>query len=221
MNTELEPHENGQWSRERVLALVLLVATALALFVCYLLARPFLPALTWALALAVVAHPLHDWIARHLRHPNIAAALAVLAVAIIVVAPTLLIVQKASREIATAVERIKNSDTASDWRKNLKRLPKLERLVERLESRFNFEAAADSAVGELAAGASSVVKGSVQFAVQLLITFFILFYFFATAGPRWQRCGNFFHYPRLKLRGCSRMWTTQSLPRFTERSWSR
>jgi hypothetical protein len=52
--------ESGWLSRERVLALVLLTATALAVYVCYLLTHPFLPALAWALALAVVAHPLHN-----------------------------------------------------------------------------------------------------------------------------------------------------------------
>jgi hypothetical protein len=37
--------ERGWLSRERVQALVLLVATALAVYLCYRLTRPFLPAL--------------------------------------------------------------------------------------------------------------------------------------------------------------------------------
>ncbi len=53
---ETKPPADGGWlSRERVLVLVLIVATALAFYICYRLALPFLPAVTWALALAVVA----------------------------------------------------------------------------------------------------------------------------------------------------------------------
>jgi hypothetical protein len=55
--TEPDP-EDGWLSRQRALVLVLLAATTVAVYLCYRLALPFLPALAWALALAVVAHPL-------------------------------------------------------------------------------------------------------------------------------------------------------------------
>lgn len=59
----------GGWlTRERVLTLVLLVATGLAVYVCYRLALPFLPAVTWALALTLVVHPLHGGILGRLGH---------------------------------------------------------------------------------------------------------------------------------------------------------
>src|SRR5262245_18195612 len=78
--------EDGWWSRERTLVLALFIATALAFYLCYVLARPFLPALAWALTLAVVAHPLRDWIARRIFRPNLASVLAVVLVAATVVA---------------------------------------------------------------------------------------------------------------------------------------
>ena len=46
-------------------------------YICYRLTLPFLPALAWALALAVVTYPLHGWIERRIKRPNIAAGLAV------------------------------------------------------------------------------------------------------------------------------------------------
>lgn len=77
------PATEGGWlTRERVLTLVLLAATGLAVYVCYRLALPFLPALTWALALAVVAHPLHGRVLGRLGRPNLAAALSVALVAL-------------------------------------------------------------------------------------------------------------------------------------------
>jgi predicted PurR-regulated permease PerM len=79
--------ETGCLSRERALALMLLVATALAVYLCYQLTRPFLPALAWAFALAVVAHPLHNWLERRLRRANVAAGLAVGLVAVAISRP--------------------------------------------------------------------------------------------------------------------------------------
>src|SRR5215210_3010280 len=90
-----KPITNGGWlSRERALALVLVVATALAFYVCYRITLPFLPAVTWALALAVVAHPLHKLIAGRVKNPNVAAGLTVGVVAILIVTPAAFLVQQ-------------------------------------------------------------------------------------------------------------------------------
>ena len=40
----------------------MLVATAFGIYICYLLAAPFVPALAWALALAVLFTPLQRWL---------------------------------------------------------------------------------------------------------------------------------------------------------------
>jgi hypothetical protein len=76
--------EDGWFSRERVLALTLLGLTVLALYLCYLLVQPFLPALAFAIALAVVTHPMYRAIERRVRPPDLAAGLAVVAVALLV-----------------------------------------------------------------------------------------------------------------------------------------
>src|SRR4051812_43272003 len=57
----------------RLLALVGLTVALIAL--CALLAVPFLPALTWGVALAVMTWPLHGWVSRQVARPGVAAAL--------------------------------------------------------------------------------------------------------------------------------------------------
>ena len=59
--------------------------TAIGLYLCYLLAAPFLSTLTWAIALAVLFMPLQVWLESKLRHPNIAALVSVLIIGLIVV----------------------------------------------------------------------------------------------------------------------------------------
>ncbi len=73
---------DGDWfTRQHTLILVLLGATALALYLCWQLVQPFLPALAWALALAVVARPLHSWVSARVANSNLAAGITVALVA--------------------------------------------------------------------------------------------------------------------------------------------
>jgi hypothetical protein len=49
---------NREWvSPSHIRLLALIAATAFGLYLCYLMALPFVPALTWALALAVLFMP--------------------------------------------------------------------------------------------------------------------------------------------------------------------
>jgi predicted PurR-regulated permease PerM len=168
--------EGGWVTRERLLIFTLLATTAVAFYLCYLLARPFLSALAWALALAVIAHPFHGWIARRLHHPNLAAALAVVAVAFAVVAPTIFAARQIIREAVEGVEIIRAEQ--GQWREAIERNPRLAPILRWAEGQINLQEAAERVEGALAAHASSLVKGSAWMAADLLITFFFLFYFF-------------------------------------------
>ena len=55
----------------------------LLLVLCWRLVQPFAAPLAWALALAVVAHPLHGWIARRIKAPGLAAGIAVFVIALV------------------------------------------------------------------------------------------------------------------------------------------
>jgi hypothetical protein len=82
-----------------VRALVLMVLTGAAIYVCYLLAAPFFPALAWALALAVLFAPVHRWLESKVKRPNLAAALCVLVVVVVVVVPALVMAERIAGEV--------------------------------------------------------------------------------------------------------------------------
>src|SRR4051812_10989570 len=81
MRPQPEPHAGGSdrpapadiGDRIRLLALVVL--SVLLNGLCVLLAAPFLPAITWAVALAILAWPVHRWIAKRVGRRGLAAAL--------------------------------------------------------------------------------------------------------------------------------------------------
>jgi predicted PurR-regulated permease PerM len=170
--------KQAPWSRERLLVVVLFLATALAFVICYLLAQPFLPSLAWALALALIANPLYDWLARRVQSRDLAAALAVLIVAIAVVAPAIYLTQRIVREAAHGVAALQNDAASGRWRAVVEQNPRLAPVFHWVSAQVDVRAAAERITGAITSRASDWVKDSLWMLAELLITFFFLFYFF-------------------------------------------
>jgi hypothetical protein len=79
--------------------LVLAAASIVGIVVCALLVEPFLGAITWALALAILFVSFHAWIETKLKHPNLAAMASVLTIVLLVVVPAAFLVERLSRKL--------------------------------------------------------------------------------------------------------------------------
>jgi predicted PurR-regulated permease PerM len=168
----------GWLSREQALALVLIVSTAIALYLCYRLAHPFLPALAWALALAVVAFPLYAWLLNRCNRPNCAAALAVVLVAVLLIAPTLFVLTRLGQEVAGVVERVQTEASTGRWQTIIERNPRLAPALRWLSAHVDVRGQVGQAVSALTARLPALVTGSLWTAMEMLLVLFFLFYFF-------------------------------------------
>ena len=117
MNAE----HSSQWGSHRQIRLMaLMAATAIGIYLCYLMALPFLPALTWALALAVLFMPIHRRLESTLKHPNLAASATILLIGSIVVVPAAFIGQRLISEAVTSVDTVRaNPALGGYWGKAL------------------------------------------------------------------------------------------------------
>src|SRR5215210_7811815 len=168
---------DGRWlTRERMLVLVLIVATALAFYVCYRLALPFLPAITWAVALAVVAHPLHIWIARRINSQNAAAGLAVTVVAVVIVAPGVFLVQQLVSQASRGLGAFKAQVGSGQWQSTVESNPQLARVLGWLGPSVDVRGMAERAADSVGHYLAPFVGGTLWTLGQLVITFFTLFY---------------------------------------------
>src|SRR5687768_3116851 len=131
------PKGQGSWfTRGRMLTLLLIAATVLTFYLCYRLALPFLPAIIWAVALAVVARPLHNRIARHIKNSNIAAGLSVLILAVIIVAPGVYMTRRLVKQAGQGLETLKAQTESGQWRNTVENSPRLAPAVKLLEPHF-------------------------------------------------------------------------------------
>ncbi|MDQ3625010.1 MAG: AI-2E family transporter [Verrucomicrobiota bacterium] len=167
----------GWWTRDHVLVIVLAAATALLLLLCWLLVQPFLGPIAWALALAIVAHPLHDWIARRVANPSLAAGLAAFAVAVVIIAPAIFVGHNMVQEAAGGVKTIQAGLEGGKWREQLARSP-LGGAISAIEQQVNLGDQLQGMTAELGKRISTVVTGSVWAIVELLLTLFVLFFLF-------------------------------------------
>jgi predicted PurR-regulated permease PerM len=170
------PEPDRLYSRKRIGEAALLLATCIALYLCWQLVRPFLAAITWALALAVVGHPLQRWLERWLR-PNPAALFAVVVITILLLAPGVFLLQKGFDEAGGAFQVIASAFNPSRLHQAAGQYSFLAASIEWLEARVNLEEELKRAAGALASRTPAALSSSVQLVTQFALMLVILFYF--------------------------------------------
>ena len=168
----------GVLSRPRVQAIALIAATGVSLYLCYLLVQPFIPALSWGLALAVVGYPLHKVICRRIPHATISAAITVLVILVAIIGPITFVTKMLVQQVMDTAVLVRDALESGTWRQALEREPHVAAVAGWLESAVSLDDAVPRLVKALEQWAPTVVAGSVAALMQLFITVLVLFYFF-------------------------------------------
>ena len=171
-------NRDAWWTRDHVLVIVLFAATSILLVLCWQLVRPFVTPLAWALALAVVAHPLHGWLAREIKKPGLAAGVAVFTIAMVLAALVIFVGFSLVNSIVSGSQTFQSFFQTGQWREQLARIPWLGSLLGSLERQVNLSGQLQNVAGEVGKRASEFAAGSAWVFVQILLTFFVLFYLF-------------------------------------------
>jgi predicted PurR-regulated permease PerM len=168
------------FTRSQLSASVLVILAATGVLACALIAAPLLPALTWALSLAVVAHPLHKWIADRLngRHADIAAGIAVAIITTGLVAPAVFIGHQVVVQVEQGSKDFEHQLRSGEIEATLKRIPQLSSIVEWVKNNFNTGQPFEEIKNILGQYFEKWLTGTVYGAVHILIALFILFYLF-------------------------------------------
>ena len=157
---------------------VLFLITALGCLGCMLLVEAFVPAVTWAVALAVATQTPYRWLAKKLGNPTIASALAVLVILLLLVAPLTLIVYSIGSQLLALVALFR-SGTAQDWAAGmLTTYPHLNALAQKVQGLVSFKEGTQAAAGYVAGKLQGVLAGSVNTVTQLGIMVFTLFFLY-------------------------------------------
>jgi predicted PurR-regulated permease PerM len=141
------------------------------------MALPFVPALTWALALAVLFMPVHRWLESTVKHPNLAASVSVLVIGLIVVVPATFVGQRLVSEAVTGADTIRARVESGEWQRVLDVHPRVAPIAQWIERRIDLPGTISTIAAWLTNATASFVRGSVIQAIGVLLTFYLLFYF--------------------------------------------
>ena len=174
---ETDTPTNDWGERSHVQTLLLMAVTALGIYLCGLLAAPFLPALAWALALAVLFAPFQKWLESKLAHSGLAAMIAVTVIALIVVVPAVFVAQKLVVQAVKGAQLIESKVSSGEWRRAIEAQPRLAPIADKIEQDLDLQDSVKTLTSWLSNTAGSIVTGSVFQAVNFCIIFYLLFFF--------------------------------------------
>ena len=163
----------GWLTRRRTSALALLAATALAFYLCWKIVQPFMPALTWALALAIIGDGLHRRLLRRLGHPGLSAGLATAVLVVFIGAPIAATAPTIATKVGEGWEQMRSAPMQERVQKVLHGSPVLAPLADIVT---RYAPTADELAEHVTPRLSSLATGSLWAGVQLLVSFFALFY---------------------------------------------
>ena len=143
--------QHPEWiTRERSMALALIVATGIALYFCYTVVQPFLPALAWAVALAVIVHPIDHRIRRRISNRNLSAGVTTALAAAVIGLPVLFVTQNLAQEAAKSAQAIRQTVQSGQWRDIFERWPSLKPAIPWVEAQLGLESSLSEADPESA-----------------------------------------------------------------------
>ncbi|HEY3581585.1 MAG TPA: AI-2E family transporter [Pyrinomonadaceae bacterium] len=91
---------------DQVRWLGVLAVTAIALYLCWLMLRPFIGVLAWAVVLVIVFYPVHQRLARKIKGRSLSALVSCLLVVLIVVLPLIVLTFTLAQELAGVIPKI-------------------------------------------------------------------------------------------------------------------
>jgi len=168
---------NGGWSRTRMRAVSLALLTASGVYLCYRLARPCIPALVWAGALAPIFTPLQRWMEARGKRPNLAAICSLAIIGLLVVVPATWFAQKLAEQATSVPENIQKQIAAGKWHMRGDEHPHLAHFVAWVEQQVSSPENASMATTWLKTVISRLIKESAIAAIQVCLTLYFLFYF--------------------------------------------
>lgn len=169
--------EQAPLTRERILDWTLLVGTAIVFVLCVGMALPFLPALTWAVVLAIAARRMHKWIAHHIGNRSLAALISTVIVAMVIIGPVVWISFQISLEVRDSVKHIQAAAKSGALEAELHRYPTLVRAYSWLNERVDLAGTGMQMLNALPGQIASLISGTVGAIAQGVICLFALFFF--------------------------------------------
>jgi len=152
------------------------ILVLLGIALCYLIAAPFIPALVWSFTLAVLFAPVERVFRARFRSPALSVSLAMVIAATLVVAPVIFVSAALLESIIGSVDAMNALLSAGDGRGLSQTYPELSAAIVWLDNRLDLPHLLEALTQWLQGWGTSLILGSITSIINLLLTFYFLFY---------------------------------------------
>jgi predicted PurR-regulated permease PerM len=153
-----------------------------ALYLCYRLAQPFMPALVWAVAGAVVTHGFVKWLGRWIKSPTLRAAAAVTVVVVALFTPAIGLVYYAAIQIGQSLQQLNPNQVLSRWQAAIDDSPRLATAWQSVSQHFDVATTAGQLTERARELVTAFISGSLYSLVQAIVAVFVLFFLYRDEG---------------------------------------
>jgi len=167
------PRDEPATSARLAPTIALAILTAIVLFLCWRMTQPFMPALVWAAALAIVSDRLHRRIARRVPHPNLSAGLTTAVLVVVIALPTFVVAPVMVDKARDGWEHLRSPEVRQRIDELVRDKPPLARAVNWVAKQMP---SGEEMARRVAPRLPGFLSGSMWASVQVLVTFFALFY---------------------------------------------
>lgn len=145
--------------------------------VLFLIARPFVPALVWALTLAVMLRPLQRRLLDRTGSRSLSVIITLIVAGLLVVVPVVIVTSILLGELAQDVATYQNLVSASGFAELKQNYPSIAIIVDRIDNWIDFPQFLHILTAKTQQWGGALVEGSASSFVVLLLTYYFLFYF--------------------------------------------
>lgn len=170
----------------------LLVVTAVALYLCWLMIQPFMGVLMWAAVLVIVFYPIHRRLVQRTKKPSLSALLSCVLVILTILVPVSLLTVAVLNELAGAAQNVQAAinyvlDPTSPLTGRFLRWAGNYVDVERLRSGEYLAQQLGGVSGGLAGQTLGVIGGVIGAIVQMFFVIFTMYYLFRDGDRIFER----------------------------------
>jgi predicted PurR-regulated permease PerM len=157
-------------------ALALAGLTITVVYLCWLMAAPFLSAFTWAFALAVALSPIRRWLTA--RMSGLAATLLIMTLLVVAVTvPGALLARQLFNECLRAQQLLQESLLGGDWQAALAARPWIGKLLVWTDNQLDLAQIGQQLAGNMASWIAPVLARSAGLITQAGVVLLALFFF--------------------------------------------
>lgn len=158
--------------------LALFLFTLGAIVLCGLMLRPFLPAITGAIVLAIVTYTPYLWIEQRVARPTLAATISLLLVILCIIGPVAYILWSLGHHILSAAHLLQGRSPQQGVAQIVNQSPRIANALQYLSDKVDLSSVLNKGAGVVGAWLASVFGGSIAVVTQIVILLFLLFFLY-------------------------------------------